>query len=341
MNYPIEVYVSGAISLGEEVCCDGFLSGASSRVQTHLHSDHMYQFDTSKGMQEIVLSEPTRQLLICENNADLPYRRNIKGIPECQWQDSRGSRISLTSSGHMLGAVQVLVVTPDGMRLGYSGDFRWPLSRVIQVDALVVDSTNGSPGSVRGFTQGECEEQLMSLVSRAVKSGPVYLRAHRGTIERALELVSTEVNCPIVASPRLCNTADVYRRHGYTIDELINAECPEGLELSQTQRVIQVYSTGDGEPYVKQNGTTIVLSAFASHNTKPVTEFSEKSFSVALSNHADFEGTLAYIEATGAAFVVTDNTRHGKGVELAEAIKRRLNVDARPSTHYVSKEWGR
>jgi putative mRNA 3-end processing factor len=149
------------------------------------------------------------------------------------------------------------------------------------------------------------------------------------------------VNCPIVASPRLCNTADVYRRHGYTIDELINAECPEGLELSQTQRVIQVYSTGDGEPYVKQNGTTIVLSAFASHNTKPVTEFSEKSFSVALSNHADFEGTLAYIEATGAAFVVTDNTRHGKGVELAEAIKRRLNVDARPSTHYVSKEWGR
>ena len=314
MNYPIEVYASGVISLGEEVCCDGFLSGANSRVQSHLHSDHMDHFDTSKGMQEIILSVPTHQLLICENNADLPYRRNVKGIPEYQWQDARGSRISLMPSGHMLGAVQVLVVTSDGMRLGYSGDFRWPLSRVIQVDALVVDSTYGSPQSVREFTQGECEQQLISLVSRALNGGPVYLRAHRGTIERALELISTEVNCPIVASPRLCNTADIYRQHGYTIDNMINAESPEGLEISQAQHVIQVYSTGDGEPYVKQNGTTIVLSAFASHNTKPVTEFSEKSFSVALSNHADFEGTLAYIEATGAEFVVTDNTRHGKGL---------------------------
>ena len=254
MNYPIEVYASGVISLGEEVCCDGFLSGANSRVQSHLHSDHMDHFDTSKGMQEIILSVPTHQLLICENNADLPYRRNVKGIPEYQWQDARGSRISLMPSGHMLGAVQVLVVTSDGMRLGYSGDFRWPLSRVIQVDALVVDSTYGSPQSVREFTQGECEQQLISLVSRALNGGPVYLRAHRGTIERALELISTEVNCPIVASPRLCNTADIYRQHGYTIDNMINAESPEGLEISQAQHVIQVYSTGDVNLMLNRTG---------------------------------------------------------------------------------------
>ena len=341
MNYPIEVYASGAISLGPNVCCDGFLNEAALRVQTHLHTDHMSQFDTSKGNQDIVLSDPTRQLLLYEQNADLPYRNNIKSIQLSQWHEANGFRIMLLPSGHMLGAVQVVVETPEQMRLGYSGDFRWPLSRVIEVDALVVDSTYGSPKSVREFTQGECEERLASLVSRALVSGPVYLRAHRGTIERALELVSTEVDCPIVASARLCRTAEVYRQHGYTIDRLVEAESPEGIELSREPRVIQIYTTGDGEPYEKDNATAIALSAYASHHTDPVTELSSKSFVVALSNHADHEGTLSYIEATGAKFVVTDNTRNGKGVELAQAIKSRLNIESRPSTHRIYREWGK
>ena len=199
MNYPIEVYASGAISLGHNVCCDGFLSEASLRVQTHLHSDHMRQFDTSKGMQDIVLSEPTRQLLICEYNADLPHRNNIRGLPESQWHEADGSDVLLLSSGHMLGAVQVLVVIPDQMRLGYSGDFRWPLSQVIEVDALVVDSTYGSPESVREFTQGECEERLTSLVHRGVNlraslfEGPP--RHHRTSVRARLHGGRLSNNC--------------------------------------------------------------------------------------------------------------------------------------------------
>ena len=61
--------------------------------------------------------------------------------------------------------------------------------------------------------------------------------------------------------------------------------------------------------------------------------YSERSYSVALSNHADFEETLAYVEATSAKKVVTDNTRN-HGVELAIAINNRLDgVQAVPSTN--------
>ena len=63
----------------------------------------------------------------------------------------------------MLGAVQVLVELEDGTRVGYSGDFQWPIEDVIQVDALVVDSTYGKPANVRKFTQGECEERLIEV----------------------------------------------------------------------------------------------------------------------------------------------------------------------------------
>jgi hypothetical protein len=64
------------------------------------------------------------------------------------------------------------------------------------------------------------------------------------------------------------------------------------------------------------------------------------SFGVALSNHADFDGTLEYIKATKAKYVVTDNVRGGHGVELALEIRRRLSIPARPSSATYSREWG-
>ena len=340
MNYPIDVSENGTVSLGPDVCCDGFLNGVHSRVQTHVHLDHMDRFETSKGLQDSVTSEATKELLICELNADLPYRTNIKGLRESEWQNAANSRISLLQSGHMLGAVQVLVETLDGNRLGYSGDFQWPLDQVIQVEALVVDSTRGSPRNVRDFTQGDCEELFISIVRRSLVNGPVYIRAHRGTIERALELISSETDSPIVASPRLCRTAEVYRRHGYTIGELLDAESEQGKETATGQNFIQIHTTGDGEPYKRATGTYVNLSAYAVHFEEPARWHSERSVSIAFSNHADFRGTLEYVEATGASFVVTDNTRGGKGIELAEEIKKRLGIEARPSTNLASRAWG-
>jgi hypothetical protein len=43
-------------------------------------------------------------------------------------------------------------------------------------------------------------------------------------------------------------------------------------------------------------GSSIALSAYMSRRDDPVMEYSHCSFSVALSNHADFVGTLEYIK---------------------------------------------
>lgn len=76
-------------------------------------------------------------------------------------------------------------------------------------------------------------------------------------------------------------------------------------------------------------GTTIECSAFMVRTDEPVLRFSSRAFRVALSNHADFDGTLAYVKATGASTVVTDNTRN-HGVDLAVAINAHLG-GVRPS----------
>lgn len=232
-----------------------------------------------------------------------------------------------------------MVELPNGRVLGYSGDFQWPLDDVIEVEALVVDSTYGGPKSVRKYSQAEAEERLLELVTGQLKSGPVHIKAHRGTIQRALQLLSGNVACPLVCSSRLCNEIAVYQKFGYGIETVLPINSPEAKRLKKSDRYIRLYGKGDAGPVELSIGTMIVLSAYMLSGENPVLEYSQRSFRVALSNHADFFGTLEYIRATGAKYVVADNTR-GHGVELATEIKARLGIDARPSSIELSYAWG-
>ena len=49
--------------LGSTVVCDGFLSDYPIRAQSHVHDDHMRDFNRSKGFQDIFLLPATRKLL--------------------------------------------------------------------------------------------------------------------------------------------------------------------------------------------------------------------------------------------------------------------------------------
>jgi putative mRNA 3-end processing factor len=185
MSFPIDVSAEGAVHLGNEVVCDGFHYAAKIRVQTHVHTDHMTHFDRSKGLQDVVMTRETRDLLVAEKNADLPYRDNIIALSAGESVATGNSTVRLLPNGHMLGSAQVLTETNAG-RLGYSGDFAWPIDEVIQVDALVVDSTYGNPEKVREYDQARAESRFLELVLDELKRGRIHLVAHRGTLHRAL-----------------------------------------------------------------------------------------------------------------------------------------------------------
>jgi len=55
----VDVTGSGAVLLGDQITCDGFHRGYSTRIQTHVHDDHMSGFDISKGEQYIYCTRPT------------------------------------------------------------------------------------------------------------------------------------------------------------------------------------------------------------------------------------------------------------------------------------------
>ena len=144
----------------------------------------------------------------------------------------------------MLGAVQVLVELDDGIRLGYSGDFQWPIDDVIQVDALVVDSTYGTPSNVREFSQADCEERFIALVRRQLTLGPVILKAHRGTLQRALQVLNGTIECTLIGSNRLQREVQIYQDFGYTIDPIITYGSQEAIEASRTTDISEYIAPG-------------------------------------------------------------------------------------------------
>lgn len=339
--HPIDVTALGAVLLGPSVSCDGFRRDRTIRVQTHLHSDHMGGFDSSKGYQDILLSRGTYDLLCCEQDADLPHRTNLLPLPPGENLEVDGMLVELFSSGHMLGAVQVAVTLPSGVKLGYSSDFQWPVDEIIEVDALVVDSTYGNPESIRNYSQGECEEQFLELVRRLLREGPIHLIAHRGTLERAMQLLSGEIDRPLIGTERVCSHVRIYREHGYAIDPILDVKSDAGEAALRGESYIRIYGTGDARPVDVIRGATVKLSAYFTRPDTPVVEYSPRSYGVALSGHADFTGTVEYVAATGAEYVVTDNSRGGNAVRLAMELRSLLGVDARPSTNRHSREWGK
>jgi hypothetical protein len=105
-------------------------------------------------------------------------------------------------------------------------------------------------------------------------------------------------------------------------------------------KYIRFYGMGDQFPVQLETGSSITLSAFMTNFKTPVLEYSDRALRIALTDHADFDGTLEYVKASGAKYVLTDNSRGGHAIELAREIKDRLNIEAAPSELLASREWG-
>ena len=340
----IDVLPSGAIILGPCIVADGFEDGRAFRIQTHLHSDHMRGFSSSL-RKDVVLTPELRDLLAMKY-PQLSCRSSVTGVhtPACGQpyvvEDPRsGAEFTITQeyAGHMLGAAQCSVRLPDGTTVGYSGDFSWPLDRVIKVDQLVVDATYGDPESRRDFNQDQAEEELVELISEKSKSGGgVELIARPGIAERALMIISLhdlerEGDVSVIASSPICHFARVYRKYELPmISNLLENGSDEALAAVESGRYIRIWDTTGGGSLVGARGFKLKLEmTFRGH--EEVSASSRTGITtVGISSHAGHDQTLEYIKQSGASVVVTDARRAGPGKarKLAEVVRRDLGVRA-------------
>lgn len=328
LDWPVSVSSGGAITLGTDVSVDGYIDGSRVRVQSHAHEDHLTSWNKSKMWQTIVCLPPTRDLLIAMKNADLPYRNNLIQVDE--GVDYQG--IVLVNSGHMLGSAQTLVRLENGLSVGYSGDFTWPLESVIKPDFLVLDATYSTWTTFREFSQGEAEDAFVHLIRTLLsKDKRVYVKCLPGTLQRALEALAGRIDWPVVLGERAARECQVYSKYGFVFPEYaVSRGLHEDEAVAGEKRYVRLMLGEGGRQQTPIDAAYVVLSGFRVSGTEPVVSVSDNSYyKVGLSDHADFSRVVEYVEATGAQYVLVDNTRGGRAAECALNLREALSIDAR------------
>ena len=331
----VSVAADGTIGLTAGVVADGYNEDAHVRVQSHVHADHLLGFDASKGSGKIVCTKATRALLIAMRGADLKHRSNFKGLEYGEpftVDDPAGGQATITlfPAGHMVGAAQTRVVGGDGYAVGYSGDFSMPLDQVMQVDELVLDATYGSPDtSRRRYTQAQAEARFVDEVLSRAKQGPVVVYAHRGTLQRAIAVLDDACELPMLGSPNQRIESAVHAEFGYVQAALLDPASQQGRDARETGAYVEFVGTGDPQREMRPGEHKIKLSASITQMDDPYLEISPRYCRIAISDHADFEETMDYIDAVKPSLVVTDAARStAHAAKLAEAIAGRMGIDA-------------
>lgn len=337
----------GCISMGPNVTCDGFISDAVIRIQTHVHSDHMTDFDKSKGVQrKIISSQATVDLLIAELNADLPYRlgNQIICLPtDGSEHEVEKVKIGLFPSGHMLGSVMAMVEQLDGKRVLYTSDFNWPIPLIPQnIDVMIVDSTYGDPAQVRNYNETTVRNKLVELIRELIITDSLIITGYRGRLQYAIEMIAEHVRLPFVLSPSAYKEEPVYRKYNRSNISPIRFGSNEfSMLVGNGEKFVGFVDLRDQGMVNSDMGCAkILLSSFMVPRQEPILHHPNiKLTRIALTDHADFNGTISLINAIRPRQVIACGNNQGHAIALASYVSSVLGITSRADQEAKPLEW--
>ena len=329
----------GTILLGQSVRCDGAgiieedIVNRRLSCYSHIHLDHMTGFHDSLQDSDLVLvTKATRDLLIRWKGPWLRRKRNLVGVDFHHAIEFRGDKITLLPSGHMLGSAQVLVES-DGLKALYSGDFNMPGAATIDsVDVLILDPTHGDPESrLHPHAERQLDYLEMLVSERLRERMPVLVRAPNGKLQYLMRHLRNRLSgdTMFVSDTDGIALADTYSSFAMPCGSVVN-------EDSQT---FYALASDAGTPYVRFSGMQAPVPPFESDKIRTIRVGTRPDYSnpdtdnyqISLSDHADYDGIMRYVNALNPRLVIVDNSvRASESVaaSLAEGIRDRLGIEA-------------
>lgn len=258
---------------------------------SHAHSDHVA---AAKSSGAVISSDQTGQLVECAYGV----KTNRVNLPE---------NMRLLEAGHMLGSKQLYVENKEtGTRVVYSGDFNTGVPKtakpieIVGCEHLILDSTYYGPEFNFGDKQS-AERSMVEWVKGRLEKGSVIFSAYK--MGKAQELISIFNNAGIspIVSDKVGNISKIYQYNGVdlrysTVDQ--NRENESNFVGITENRNFAAFSS----VLARLQGIP-VYTAMASGFAKVWKMGTDMQFIV--SDHADFNQSLDYIEATGAKQVYT------------------------------------
>jgi Cft2 family RNA processing exonuclease len=331
------IAAQGAILMGKNIICDGFVHGYGQQVSifTHIHQDHLFRFESALGLYTVYVTEPTKDLLIeLKHESPLASRNNLFGV---KYNDSfifNDETITLLPAQHILGSCQVQLKTSDEDIIIYTSDFDMPGTKPIECDTLIIDATHGSQEYVHNYDRSELIDQLLDVIDKELKQDrPVILKAHRGQLQEMMSIITQRLSSsiPFIAPIIEKNLANVYKNYGYKIREVIDMDSKDAKEIINAHSPYVGFLTRGAKFISDKKVCSIRISsdiAFGKRNDIPWYKVGNNSYSFNISNHTDFKGILEYIKQSNPKLVITDASRSYYANNLAKKIQTNLNIKA-------------
>lgn len=321
----VDVLYTGAILLGRIYEVDGF-GKRLVRVITHAHYDHIVGLNESiVHSSAIIATQATIDLLLELGYVRGKYRSIFKNkvvpLPYNKEVEFMDEKIKLIPARHIIGACQVLVEV-DGYKIGYTGDFKLGGETEIMrgLDVLVIESTYGDPKYRRPF-KDDIEELFVDQVLDLLRRGPVIIYGYHGKLQEAMRILRKHgINEPFLMPERIYRVTRIAEKHGCEIGEYYSLRTNKGYMIKNSGRYIMFQHMSRAK-YRKLNGDYyhIILSGWEFND--PIKRLDPYSWLVALSDHADFDELVEYVERAGPKLVVVEAGRQGEPYKLATELK--------------------
>ncbi len=319
----------GAILLGDLFEIDGFAS-RPVRVITHFHSDHLIGINKSKKHATFLIAtkatlESLKLLgykLPDDKLMPLHYNKPLQVTDE---------KITLVPSKHVFGSAQVLVETSDGKRVGYTGDFKFPGTKIMkELDILVIDATYGREYMRRPF-KNEIEDILTGIVMDALSWGrPVRILGYYGKLQEVMELLrKNDVTAPYVMPEKIYELTKIAIKHGMEINDIHKENTDEAQEIMDSGWFIY-FQHMNSRKRLPLPAIDVYLSGwlFTAPARKVINGAYTQSWWVAFSDHGDFEDTVEYVKKATPRLLVVDSYRTDikTAKEFASYINKNLGI---------------
>jgi putative mRNA 3-end processing factor len=294
------------IELGEmRISLDRRERDASADFISHAHSDHIA---AAKRSESVYASTQTAQLIECAYGISI-IQSQIPG------------NVQLVEAGHMLGSRQLYIDDAiSGTRVVYTGDFQMerlrtsePI-RIMEADCVILDSTFHHPAFSFGSRAAE-EERMINWIGKTTEKGIVLFSAYRmGKAQELISLLNGHGIIPVV-SRKIARINALYEANGVPLDYIVaNGSFGEGAGIDGIGGNFVGISEESG---LREKASALsealgrkVYTAVATGFAKVVNFRTDNQF--VLSDHADFNQAIDYIEMTGARKVYT----YGQNKEL-------------------------
>jgi putative mRNA 3-end processing factor len=264
-------------------------------VVTHAHSDH-----ARAGSRNYLCATPGREILQERLGADA----KIESLDYENFITRNGVKISLHPAGHILGSAQVRVESRGEIWV-VSGDYKTEAEKTcapfapIRCHTFVTECTFGLP-IYRWRPQSEIFSEINSWwrENQKLERTSVIFAYSLGKSQRLLSGIDPTVG-PIFVHGSVAKMLPYYKNAGIALPEVLRADA-ETLRAANGNGLVIAPASTDGSPWLRKFGATSKAFASGWMQIRGARRRRALDRGFVLSDHADWNGLLETIRATGA-----------------------------------------